>query len=138
MIKGGLKNTIVICLGFLAMVSTMSFTINQHYCSGNLVETSLFVKANTCMESMPMSLPKENSVISDSCCRDVVTIINGQDEVLQNGKQIIFQQQFFAITFSGTYSALFTNKESSVVSYQEYISPFLVKDIQALDETFLI
>jgi hypothetical protein len=139
MIKGILKNTTAICLAFLVMASTMSFTINEHYCGGSLVDTSLFVKADTCMmEDMSTSLSDENSFMSDSCCNDVITIIDGQDEVQQNGKQIAFQQQLFITTFLYTYSALFSNKESSVVSYKEYIPPILVKDIQVLDETFLI
>jgi hypothetical protein len=139
MIKGILKNTAAICLAFLVMASTMSFTINQHYCGGSLVDTSLFVKADTCMmESMSMPVSEEHSLISDSCCNDVITIIDGQDEVQQDGKQLAFQQQLFITTFLYTYSALFSNKESTVVPYKYYIPPILVKDIHVLDEAFLI
>jgi uncharacterized protein YfcZ (UPF0381/DUF406 family) len=139
MIKGVLKNITAISLAFLVMASTMSFTISEHYCGGSLVDASLFVKADTCMmESMSMSSSEESSVISDPCCNDVITIIDGQDEVQQNGKQFAFQQQLFITTFLYTYSALFSNKENSVVSYKDYIPLVLVKDIQVLDETFLI
>jgi len=79
-----------------------------------------------------------NASMQDSCCNDVITIIDGQDEVHQNGKQITFQQQLFITTFVYTYSALFSNKEKSIVSYRTYIPPLLIKDIQVLDETFLI
>jgi len=139
MIKGILKNTSAVCLAILVMVSTMSFTISQHYCGGSLVDTSLFVKADTClMEDMSMPSSEENNIISDSCCNDVLTIIDGQEEVHQNGKQIAFEQQLFIATFVYTYSQLFLNKERLVVSYGDYIPPKLVKDIQVLDESFLI
>jgi len=138
MIKGVLKNITAICLAFFVMASTMSFTINEHYCGGSLVDTSLFVKADTCMmEGMGMSNSDATSV-KDNCCNDVITIIDGQDEVHQNGKQIAFQQQLFIATFVYTYSNLFSNKESSVVSYKDYNAPLLIKDIHVLDEAFLI
>ena len=139
MFKGILKNTTAIGLAFLVMASTMSFTINEHYCGGDLVDTSLFVKADTCMmEGMEMSNSDDVSIAKDTCCNDVITVIDGQDEVHQNGKQLAFDQQLFIATFLYTYSNLFSNKENSIVSYSDYIPPKLVKDIQALDETFLI
>ena len=139
MIKGILKNITALCLAFLVMASTMSFTINEHYCGGSLVDTSLFLKADTCMmEDMEMSNSDNTSILKDTCCNDITTIIDGQDEVHQNGKQVTFQQQFFITSFLYTYSALFSNKESSVESYKKYIPPILVKDIQVLDEAFLI
>ncbi len=138
MIKGVLKNITAICLAFFVMASTMSFTINEHYCGGSLVDTSLFVKADTCMmEDMLMS-NSDTASIKDNCCNDVITIVDGQDEVHQNGKQISFQHQLFITTFLYTYSALFSNNESTVVAFKEYIPPILVKDIQVLDEAFLI
>ena len=139
MIKGVLKKSIAICMAFFVMASTMSFTINQHYCGGRLIDTSLFVKADTCMmKGMEMPSSNDTSIFMNKCCNDVITIIDGQDEVHQNGKQITFEQQLFITTFVYTYSCLFSNKESSIVTYKEYTPPLLVKDIQVLDETFLI
>lgn len=139
MLKGVLKNITAVCLAFLVMASTMSFTINEHYCGGDLVDTSLFVKADTCMmEGMIMSTSKEMNQVSDSCCNDITTIIDGQDEVHQKGKQLTFQQQLFVETFLYTYSVLFSNKDKSVVSYKHYVPLILVKDIHLFDETFLI
>ncbi len=138
MIKGVLKNITAICLAFFVMASTMSFTINEHFCGDSLVDTSLFIKADTCMmEDMAMSNSNDTG-IKDNCCNDVITVIDGQDEVHQNSKQIAFQQQLFVATFLYSYSTLFSNTESSVVLYKEYIPPILVKDIQVLDEAFLI
>lgn len=139
MFKGILKNITAVCLAFLVMASTMSFTINEHYCGGSLVDTSFILKADTCMmEGMKMADPDATSVIKNKCCNDVITIIDGQDEVHQNGKQLAFEQQLFIATFVYSYSDMFSNKETSVVSYTNYIPPKLIKDIQALDETFLI
>jgi hypothetical protein len=139
MIKGILKNITALCLAFLVLASTMSFTINEHYCGGSLVDTSLFVKADTCMmEDMGMSNSDDISILKDNCCSDLTTIIDGQDEVHQNGKQLAFEEQLFITSFLYTYSTLFSSKESSRVLYKEYIPPKLIKDIQVLDETFLI
>lgn len=117
----------------------MSFTINEHYCGGSLVDTSLFVKADTCMMSgMEMSTSDSSNIVMDNCCNDVITVVDGQDEVQQTYTDITFEQELFITTFVYTYSNLFSNKENSIVSYTNYIPPKLVKDIQILDETFLI
>jgi len=134
-----LKNITSVSLAFIVLFSTMSFTINEHYCGGDLVDTSWFVKADTCMmEGMEMSSSSESIMISDTCCNDVITIIDGQDEVKQNNSQISFQQQVFVTALVFTYSALFSVVENEEVNHNKYIPPKLVKDIQVLDETFLI
>ncbi len=134
-----LKNITSVSLAFIVLFSTMSFTINEHYCGGDLVDTSWFVKADTCMmEGMEMSSSSESIMISDTCCNDVITIIDGQDEVKQNNSQISFQQQVFVTALVFTYSALFSVVENEEVNHNIYIPPKLVKDIQVLDETFLI
>lgn len=117
----------------------MSFTINQHYCGGDLVDTSLFVKADTCMmEEVDMTSSNDTKVISDLCCKNIVTVIDGQDSVQKEASEITFQQQLFIATFFYTYSVLFSNKEKTIVHYTHYTPPILVKDILVLDETFLI
>lgn len=139
MLSKTIKKLASISLAFLVLFSTMSFSINEHYCGGSLVDTSLFVKADTCMMSgMEMSTPDNATIVVDNCCNDVITVVDGQDEVQQTHTDITFEQELFITTFVYTYSNLFSNKENSIVSYRDYIPPNLVKDIQILDETFLI
>ena len=48
--------TLAISMSFVVLFSTMSFTINMHYCGDTLVETALFQKAKGCgmeMDGLP-------------------------------------------------------------------------------------
>ena len=131
--KQTIKNITSISLAFLVLFSTMSFTINEHYCGGSLVETSWFVEAEGC----GMEMETSTSFSADSCCNDIVTIVDGQDEVKQNS-QLTIDQQVFITAFIHTYSELFEVPVTEAISYKDYVPPLLVRDIQLLDETFLI
>jgi uncharacterized protein YfcZ (UPF0381/DUF406 family) len=133
-----IKNITSISLAFLVLFSTMSFSINEHYCGGSLVDTSWFVKADTCGMEMDSTENKNELVSSDSCCNDVITIIEGQDEVQQTVFNFSSEQQIFLTAFVYSYADLFIVKESTKISFENYISPLLVNDIHLLDETFLI
>ncbi|WP_340064436.1 HYC_CC_PP family protein [Ascidiimonas aurantiaca] len=120
-------------MAFVVLFSTMSFTVDMHYCGDNLVETAVFQKAKGC--GMEMENPSTGgcSVKMKDCCSDEQLVVDGQDEL-----KISFGQKFFVASFVYTYIHIFESIDKKVVSYQEYIPPLVVRQIYKLDEAYLI
>ncbi len=51
-------------MAFVVLLSTMSFTMHMHYCGDTLVDTSYFVKAETCGMEMPQPVNTQKIVLS--------------------------------------------------------------------------
>ena len=136
--KDFLRNIISIFLAVIVLLSTMSFTINKHFCGDHLVSTSVFLKAKTCGMDNPQTSNKECSVIKKDCCKEHTQLIEGQDDLKLDLTDLDKQQQLFLCSFVLTYLDLFEGLEKNIVPYEHYNPPMVVKDIQLLDETFLI
>ena len=77
MIKNILHKGFCTVMALLVLVSTLSFTVEKHFCGNTLIDVSLFSEADKCdMEMMEMELAK---ITKKSCCKDVVDVIEGQD-----------------------------------------------------------
>lgn len=135
-----LKNSIAICLAVLVLFSTMSFTLSSHYCGDHLVSTSIFTKAKSCGMKMQQSSDIEAcSMLKKNCCKDEIKLIQGQKDLKIDFYNINFQQQqYFITSFALTYLSLFKIEEPSFVPFINYSPPLVVKNIQKLDETYLI
>lgn len=122
----------------VVLFSTLSFTVNMHYCGDTLVETALFQKAKGC--GMEMANPKTEScsITKKNCCDDKQLSIEGQDELQISADKISFEQQVFIASFVYTYINLFKGLEKNVSSYEEYKSPLVIRRIYKIDETYLI
>ena len=138
MLKGIFKNIVSFSMALLVLASTMSFTISEHYCGDELVDTKLFVKADTCGMEMPISSSNETSFSTNGCCSDVVQIVEGQDDFKSNLAQLDHKQQVFLVAYAFSYLALFAETNKNLVPFSTYAPPLIVKDIQVLDAVFLI
>ena len=138
MLKGVFKNIVSFSMALLVLASTMSFTISEHFCGDELVDTSLFVEADTCGMEIPVSSSNETSFTTNGCCNDVVQIIEGQDDFKSNVVQLDYKQQVFLAVFAFSYEALFAESNKNLVPFNTYAPPLIVKDIQVLDAVFLI
>lgn len=125
-------------LAIVVLFSTMSFTIDIHYCGDTLVETAVFHKAEGCGMEMQNPQTKECSIAKKSCCTDEQLVIDGQDDLQLSLKKISFEQQVFITSFVHTYISLFKDLEENVTLYTKYNPPLVIKDIFMLDETYLI
>ena len=126
-------------MAFVVLLSTMSYTIHMHYCGDTLVDTSYFVKADTCgMEmSQPVNTSDGCSAVKKNCCTDKQLAIEGQDE-LKLSLELQMEQQVFAAVFLTTYTQLFEIPEETLTVHQDYLPPPLVRKIYQLDEVYLI
>ncbi|XRE43948.1 hypothetical protein ACIVBQ_002152 [Tenacibaculum discolor] len=129
-----------ILMSFVVLLSTMSFTVNSHFCGDMLVGTSYFVKAESCgMEMKQESKPEECSVIKKNCCQDVASVVEGQDNLkLTSLDQLSLDQQVFIASFYYSYINLFEGIHNKVIPFKDYTPPLVIKDIHVLDEVYLI
>lgn len=134
-----IKKTGAVLMAFVVLFSTMSFTLSEHYCGDMLVDTGLFSKAESCGMEMqnPTSL-EDLSIEKDSCCNDVLLQIEGQSELITDFSSLSQDQQVFITSFIHSYVNLFEGLDNHVVPFKHYSPPLLVRDIQVLDEVFLI
>ena len=120
-------------LALFVLVSTISFTIEKHFCGDHLVDMSFFTDADKCaMESQEILMKK-------SCCKDVIDVVQGQDELkLTSFEDFDLGQQQFLISFAHSYFQLFEGGTNKYVPHIHYSPPNLVYDLQVLDQVFLI
>lgn len=113
----------------LVLFSTVSFTIERHFCGDVLVGVSYFVEAEKCA----MEITQKRN-----CCKDEVNVIEGQDELQLESFNYFEIHPEFLITFIYTYINLFEGLPKQVIPHKDYFPPNLVADIQVLDQVFLI
>ena len=125
-------------MAFVVLLSTMSFTIEMHYCGDNLVDTSIFKKAKTCGMEMQKSSTKDCSITKKNCCNDKQVVIDGQNELKASFDSLSFEQQKLVASFLYTYTNIFEDGKEDINSYRDYTPPLVTSQIYKLDETYLI
>ena len=126
-------------MAFVVLFSTLSFTIDMHYCGDTLVDTAIFQQVESC--GMKMQKPTQNkecSIKKTDCCSNEQLTIEGQDELKLTFDQLSLDQQLFISSFVYTYINIFEGLEKDSPSFWDYSPPSVVKDIHKLDETYLI
>ncbi|MCG2417828.1 hypothetical protein K8089_02255 [Aequorivita sp. F47161] len=137
--KSFFHKSISIALATLVLFTTMSFTVDMHYCGDALVDFSVVQNVKTCgMEKSESENNCENTIPDDSCCSDKQVVIEGQDELKLSFDTLSFEQQTFVATFFYSYLNLFEGFDSNIIPFKNYNPPFLIRDIQKLHETYLI
>lgn len=124
----------------VVLMTTMSFTVDMHYCGDTLVDFSFVQQVKTCgMEKMQATSGCKNPMLTQkSCCSDEHLIIEGQDDLKQDFTQLSFDEQVFVASFIYSYISLFKDTESKELSFTDHSPPFIRQDLQVLHQTFLI
>ncbi len=126
-------------MAIIVLLSTMSFTLDMHYCGNTLVDVALFKEAKTCGMKQQISDTMICAMMTKkNCCTDKQLIFEGQDKLQNSFDTITLKQQNFAVIFYYSYINLFEEIENHITPFIEYPPPFLIKDIHLLNETFLI
>jgi len=124
-----------VVLALLVLLSTLSFTIDKHFCGETLVDSAIFSKAKTC----GMEMDSQQTSAKKSCCKDEVDIIKGQDELkLTSLDNLKFQQQVFITSFVYSYIYPIIELKENEITFDDYPPPLIVKTIYKLDEVYLI
>lgn len=121
-------------LAVLVLFSTISFTIEKHYCGDVLVDVSVFVETEKCAKETVEMLQKK------SCCKDEINVVKGQDELkFSSFEDFDFSQQQFILAYATSfYVNLFEGLSQQVIPHKDYSPPNLITDIQVLDQVFII
>ncbi|MEK6151913.1 hypothetical protein WIW50_01570 [Flavobacteriaceae bacterium 3-367] len=128
-------------MALIVLCSTMSFAVDMHYCGDHLVDFSFTDTVDTCM--MKANMPKPSGecaamAMEMDCCTDIEVVIEGQDDLKISLDQLSLDQQQFLVAFTYTYLQHFEGYDENVVPYTDYNPPPLIRDVQILDQTFLI
>ena len=139
MLKQVLHKVFSISLALIVLCSTLSFTVEKHYCGPFLIDIAIFKSAKDCGMSMlaeTESGTKENKM---SCCNDEVELLQGQDELkIASFDTLDLEQQLFLYTYQYTYNNLFKSLPKQIIPHKDYSPPNLIEDIHVMGQTFLI
>lgn len=126
-------------MAFIVLLSTMSFTIDRHYCGDILVDTAIFQQAKTCeMEKQGSTPTSDCSITENDCCSDKQITFEGQNELKLSFNKISLDQQLFVASFVYSYIYLFEGIEEKNTSFNDYPPPLIVRNIYQLDEVYII
>ena len=119
----------------IVLLSTMSFTINQRYCDGNLVDTTLFSKSESCKVVVQSNCCE----ITEECCDHEQIIIDGQKEL---PSRIVVEtpivNQYFVINSVKLHLEKRDFQSENSVFSKKYIPPSLVFNKQIIHQVFII
>lgn len=124
-------------MAFLLLCSTVSFTLQKHFCGDELIEVSVFSSLDGC--GMDMGSATIATLEKKECCKDEIHLIKGQDQLkLTNFNNLSFGHQLFLTTYIYSYMNLFEGLPMQSIPHKDYFPPNLVADIQVLDQVFII
>ncbi|MDO7173085.1 HYC_CC_PP family protein [Mariniflexile sp. AS56] len=137
MIKQILHKSFSALLALLVLFSTVSFTIEKHFCGDVLVNVSVYTEAQKCILE---AFEAEQEVLTKKiCCTDEIKIIQGQENLrLTTFEDFDFNKQLFIANIKLVFSDAFEGLREYVVPHKNYSPPNLVADIQVLDQVFII
>ena len=126
-------------MALVVMLSTVSFTVDMHFCGDNLVSFSLLKDAESCgMGIQQHSSSWEEMIASKSCCSDKEFVKEGQKDLKKSYEQ--FTSEKVTALFIQSFAYLQENITSGNKPFRlkDYSPPHLNQDLKALYETYLI
>lgn len=137
MFRGFLHQSFSVFLAGLIMFSTLSFTVNKHFCGTDLVDISLFTNTDKCGDKNECI--DEADCKKKKCCKDETELIKSKSDLKYVAfENLKFDQHYFLLTFYNTYSTLFESLPQQTIPFKEYSPPNLIFDIHLLDQVFII
>lgn len=126
-------------MALIVLFSTMSFTVDMHYCGESLVDLSFFAKAEGCgMEKQQPLIATEKTIIEKPCCSEHQIVKEANQDLKTSFDKLSFEQQTFVFTFLYTHINHFEGLNKNIIPFKDYSPPFIERDVQKLYETYLI
>lgn len=124
-----------VLMTMVVLLSTMSFTIHQRYCSGNLVDTTVFSKSKSCK----IIVKSDCCEITEECCDHEQIVIDGQKELPSRiTVDLPINTQYFVFNSSNLFLDDCSFKSKKTVLNKEYVPPSLVFNKQVNHQVFII
>ncbi len=125
-----------VVLALLVLLSTASIAMEKHFCGDVLIDVAIFSHPDSC--GMEMSTAALNSD-KKSCCKDVVEIVKGQDQLKKGSfEDYSLDQHVFVTALIYSYSHLFEDLTPQAIRHQDYSPPHLIADIHVRNQVFII
>jgi hypothetical protein len=125
-----------VALSVLVLFSTLSLTIEKHFCGDVLVDVAVFTETEKCADDI--AVIDETVITKKSCCKDEIDVIEGIELTTNSFNDLYDIQQQILLAYSFSYHKLFEGLPNLVITHKDYSPPRLVIDIHLLDETYLI
>ncbi|GAA3780619.1 hypothetical protein GCM10022271_11110 [Corallibacter vietnamensis] len=137
--KAVLNKIFSVTLALLVLFSTVSFTVEKHFCGDVLVDMAMFSEAQKCVSDIQLSSIEKAQISKKNCCKDTVHFVKGQSEItIKNFDELKFIQQAFLASYIYSFINLFEGLPEQIIPHKDYSPPNLVADIQVLDQVFII
>ena len=146
------QQVIALFLLLIVVLSSMSFTIDGHYCNGELQNISILGKAPECqmanqeitkevycpVHKKMMTMPTSDEDIND-CCENKTIFVDAEDDLKEQpiNHVEVEQLQNFVIAFVSVFYTKISIDQQSIQKFS-YQSPFIIRNIYALSEVFLL
>ncbi|WP_299363980.1 hypothetical protein [Winogradskyella sp.] len=125
-----------IVLALLVLVSTLSVAIEKHFCGGVLVDVAVFTDVDKCCGD---SKSESQEITKNSCCKNEIDIVEGQDEItIKAFEDLDIIQEQVLVAYAYAFVNLYESLPKQIIPHKDYSPPLLIRDIQVLDETYLI
>lgn len=139
LVKAVVQKFIAFAMAVLLLASTTSWKVEKHFCMGHLIDVAFFLEADDCGMSVARNTDGEEVTQDEnSCCSEEVVFIDGQDDLKASYDAIDLKQQTFFVAFAYSYLNFFNGPDVKIPPNKNYPPPILIKDIQLLDQVFLI
>ena len=123
----------------LVLLSTLSITIEKHYCADTLVDVAVFTEIESCCSSKTSSKANTEGEEEEGCCNNEINLLVGQDELsLTKAQSLSPTQVLYAVALAYIFSGQNINTTEDKPDFKAYAPPDRAQDIQLLNEVFLI
>ncbi len=124
-----------VLLAFLLLFSTLSFSMDMHFCGKMLVDYAFFTEASDC--GMAMDDPK---MADSDCCNDVEIVVLGQDDLEKTKAESVQGPQLVLVALlnKGLPMLLELDTRVAVPPFDDYSPPKLIRDLPVRHQVFLI
>lgn len=138
MIKDCLNKSCSIALAFLVMASTLSFSVQHHFCGDNLVDSAIFSEVKKCCPDS--NSDKGISVKNTKCCKDKIEVVEGIElKKIEISNDTRFLSNFLIPKRSIGFIDLDNNSILQLNrAFFQYLPPNLVSDLYQRHQVFLI
>lgn len=139
--KGVFQQFLAIALSFLIFFSTLSLSIDMHFCGDHLVDLSIGRKAATCgMETASSGVSGKCIMAAMECCTDFEIVLQAQEELQAHDdgysiSRILLSPLAPPAVAPTSYQV---PARAPVLHFREYSPPTLVRKVHLLHESFLI
>lgn len=136
--KEAVKKISAFILSFIVLLSSMSFTIDKHYCGGELMDVSYFGEADGCNMDHIEDVTSYQTVKENSCCVDEIQIIESTTFDKEKLTKVTQKNIEFAFVYAYSYIDIFNEVLLDKEWYKDFSPPDIEEDKQVLFQSFLI